>query len=269
VAVVFLSSGRESAVPALEKLNIDTPEQVALEFSLATVGSRFLALAVDTLIQIGCGLVLLTGVALGGWAASFTLAQAGQWFLALAVLGLFVIYYGYFAVFESVWNGQTPGKRVIGLRVIHVSGRPVSVFEALLRNIIRIADQLPGIYAIGIVSVFVTERSQRLGDLAAGTVVVHEMGGRADSREFRADVSATVQGIPSTQHGALKLTAEEIAVVELFLRRREQLEVFGRERAARKIAERMRDRLGITERVEDERLLEEIVEEYKSKGRYR
>ena len=253
-------------MPALEKLNIDTPEQIALEFSLATVGSRFLALAVDTLIQIGCGLVLLAGVGLGAFAASFTPAQADPWFLAVAVLGLFVIYYAYFAVFESIWNGQTPGKRFIGLRVIHASGRPVSVFEAILRNVIRIADQLPGIYAIGIVSVFVTERSQRLGDLAAGTVVVHETAARGGSREFTADVPAVAQ---STQHGALKLTAEEISLIELFFRRREQLDVFGRQRAARKIAERIRERLAITERIDDEQLLEEIVAEYKARGRYR
>jgi uncharacterized RDD family membrane protein YckC len=256
-------------VPALEKLNIDTPEQIALEFSLATVGSRFLALAVDTLIQVACGLVLLTGVGLGAWAASFTPAQAGPWFLALAVLGLFVIYYAYFAVFESIWNGQTPGKRVIGLRVIHASGRPVSVFEAILRNVLRIADQLPGIYAIGIVSVFVTERSQRLGDLAAGTVVVHERAGRGDPPPFAVDAPAPVQPASATQYGAVKLTVEEISVIELFLRRREELDVYGRERAARKIAERMRERLDINERMDPERLLEEIVAEYKTRRRYR
>jgi uncharacterized RDD family membrane protein YckC len=254
------------AVPALEKLNIDTPEQIALEFSLATVGSRFLALAVDTLVQIGCGLVLFAGVGLGAFAASFTPAQAGSWFLAAAVLGLFIIYYGYFAIFESVWNGQTPGKRFIGLRVIHVSGRPLSVFEAILRNMVRIADQLPGIYAIGIISVFVTERSQRLGDLAAGTVVVHEAVASGDAPQFTAEAPAAPA---STQHGALKLTAEEISVIELFFRRRQQLDVFARERAARRIAERIRERLGITERIDDERLIEEVGAEYKARGRYR
>jgi uncharacterized RDD family membrane protein YckC len=253
-------------VPALEKLNIDTPEQIALEFSLATVGSRFLALAVDTLVQIGCGLVLFAGVGLGAFAASFTPAQAGSWFLAAVVLGLFIIYYGYFAIFESVWNGQTPGKRFIGLRVIHVSGRPVSVFEAILRNMVRVADQLPGIYAIGIISVFVTQRSQRLGDLAAGTVVVHEaVAMSGDAAQFTADAR---RAPASTQHGALKLTAEEISVIELFVRRRQQLDVFARERAARRIAERIRERLGITERIDDEQLIDEVGAEYKARGRY-
>lgn len=252
-------------MPALEKLNIDTPEQIALEFSLATVGSRFLALAVDTLVQVGCTILLFIGVGLGALAAAFSFEQAGPWLLALLVLGMFLIYYGYFAVFEAVWNGQTPGKRLIGLRVIHASGRPISVFEAILRNVVRIADQLPGIYAIGIVSIFVTERSQRLGDLAAGTVVVHERAA-ATSHEF---VTPTVPAQSLTQHGASKLTPEEISVIELFLRRREELDGYARLSNAQRVAERIRERLGITTRMDHEQLLEEVVAEYKARGRFR
>jgi uncharacterized RDD family membrane protein YckC len=230
------------------------------------VGSRFLALAIDTAIQIGSALVLFIGVGIGAAAASFTLDQAGPWLMAILVLGLFVIYYVYFAVFEAVWNGQTPGKRVIGLRVIHASGRPVSAFEAILRNIVRIADQLPGIYAVGIVSVFLTERSQRLGDLAAGTVVVHERVEASVSREFMAS-QATAAAL--TSYGATKLTAEEVSVIELFFRRREQLDGHARVRAARRIAERIRDRLGITAPIENEQLLEEVLAEYRARGRFR
>ena len=133
---------------AREKLNIDTPEQVALEFSLATVGSRFLALAIDTLIQVAVAAVLLLLALLLAWISSVTIAAAESWVLAGLVLGMFTIYYGYFAVLEVAWNGQTPGKRIIGLRVMHVSGRPISGFEAILRNVVRIVDQMPGIYAI-------------------------------------------------------------------------------------------------------------------------
>ncbi len=254
-------------MPALEKLNIDTPEQIALEFSLATVGSRFLALAIDTVIQAAFAAVVLI---VGLFAAWITLAldAVRPWILAALVLGLFLIYYGYFAVFEAVWNGQTPGKRVIGLRVMHVSGRPVSVFEAILRNVIRIADQLPGIYAVGIVSVFVTERSQRLGDLAAGTVVVHERAVSAEEiNPFT--VEAPTPTTASTRHGASNLTAAELSVIDLYFRRREQLDGHARLRAARQIADRMRARLEITSAIGDEQLLEELSAESRERGRYR
>lgn len=252
-------------MPALEKLSIDTPEQIALEFSLATVGSRFLALAVDTLVQAACGLVLLIGGGLGSLAAAFTPVAAGPWLLAVLVLGMFVIYYGYFAVFEAIWNGQTPGKRVIGLRVIHASGRPVNAFEAILRNIVRVADQLPGIYAVGIATVFFTERSQRLGDLAAGTVVVHERAA-AGSDAF---VPSSPAAQALTHYGVSKLVADEISVIELFLRRREELDGGARVKSARRVAERIRARLGITARIDDEQLLEEVLAEYKARGRFR
>jgi uncharacterized RDD family membrane protein YckC len=253
-------------VAALEKLNIDTPEQVALEFSLATVGSRFLAVAVDTLIQVGCAVFLFLLILVGMWISSVTVAGARPWVLAVLVLGVFIIYYGYFALFESIWNGQTPGKRVVGLRVIHASGRPVSVFEAVLRNVVRIADQMPGIYAVGIVTVFLTERSQRLGDLAAGTVVVHERTVESPQPEVAGEQAA---GPALTHHGASKLAAEEIAVIDLYFRRRDDLDAYARLRTARQIASRVRQRLGITGKIDDEQLLEQIAAEYRARGRFR
>ena len=249
-----------------EKLNIDTPEQVALEFSLATVGSRFLALAIDTGIQAAGGAVLLVVGLLLVWVSSVTIAGARSWVMAGLVLGFFVIYYGYFAVFEVVWNGQTPGKRIIGLRVVHVSGRPISAFEAILRNVLRIADQMPGIYAIGIFSVFVTERSQRLGDLAAGTVVVHERAVAGDSHGFAAPQPR--QGLV-TAHGAARLTADEIAVIELFFRRQAQLDGYPRIRAAEQIASRVRQRLGVTSTGGNQEFLAEVLAEYHAQSRFR
>jgi uncharacterized RDD family membrane protein YckC len=245
-------------VPALEKLNIDTPEQVALEFSLATIGSRFLAVAIDTIIQIACAIALLLVVAAGIWATGALGLAARPWVLAVLVIGGFVIYYGYFAVFETLWNGQTPGKRVIGLRVIHASGRPISAWEAILRNVVRLVDQMPAIYAIGIISVFVTERSQRLGDLAAGTVVVHER--LAESLD---DVAPQRRAARSA-HGARRLAPEEISVIELFFSRRGQLDGYARMRTAHQIARRVRERLEINAQLDDEQLLEDVVAEYRS-----
>ena len=249
---------------ALDKLSIDTPEQVALDFALASIGSRFLALAVDTLIQTGATLLLvLVGFALVA-VFSVTFETMNPWILAVLFLAYFLIYNAYFAVFEAAWNGQTPGKRVVGLRVISVTGRPISVFEAILRNVVRIADQLPGIYAIGIVSIFVTERNQRLGDLAAGTVVVHERAVEANDLELKLEAPAV-----STRHGASSLAPEEVAIIELFLRRRDQLDDYSRSSKARQIADRIRAQLGNTDRGDDESFLVEVLTEYRERGRYR
>jgi uncharacterized RDD family membrane protein YckC len=257
-------------VAALEKLNIDTPEQVALEFSLASIGSRFLALALDTIIPGFSGLILFLlavfGAAFAATAAGFVLPdEPGPWILGALILGWFIIYAGYFAIFEALWNGQTPGKRVVGLRVIHASGRPISVYEAVLRNVVRIADQLPGIYAVGIVAVFVTERSQRLGDLAASTVVVHEKLVTAAMPEAPAPRRAAV-GAP--HHGAARLSSEEIGLIELYFRRRDELDGVARVRMARQIADRIRERLGVTASIENEQLLEEVLSEHRSLHRY-
>lgn len=250
-------------MPAPENLTIDTPEQSPLEFALAGVGSRFLALAFDSALQLA-GIVVLVIVAviarrLAG--ISVTTASLGTWATALLIAGAFVIYSGYFAIFESVWAGQTPGKRLVGLRVIDLSGRPLAVYGAIVRNLLRIVDQLPGIYGVAILCVLVTRRQQRLGDLAAGTVVVHE---RLEAAASVAASSSTV-----TRHGAARLTAEEILVIEGFLRRREDLDAWVRLQSARRIAARMAEKLGIPSIEDEERLLEQLAAEYRSTDQYR
>jgi uncharacterized RDD family membrane protein YckC len=249
-------------VPASGKLTIDTPEQIALEFTLASVGSRFLALGVDTLVQGGCFLALgLLALALSQVSPLATI-NVRAWGFAVLLLVAFCTYYGYFAAFEAMWNGQTPGKRAIGLRVIAASGRPLSVYEAILRNVIRIADQLPGVYAVGILSVFLTERHQRLGDLAAGTVVVHER----PMERHQADLDARDV---RTRHDVRRLQPEEIALIETFLLRRLDLSDVRRAGTAREIAARIGTRLGVAPVEEPEQFLEDVVAEYRSTGRYR
>jgi uncharacterized RDD family membrane protein YckC len=250
------------AVSTPDQLTIDTPEQIPLEFALAGVGSRFLALAIDTAFQVS-GFLALGLVALGlSLVPSLVAADVRTWGLALLLLGAFVVYYGYFGIFEAVWNGQTPGKRIIGLRVIATSGRPITVYEAILRNVVRIADQLPGVYAIGILSMFLTSKHQRLGDLAAATVVVHERPIEIhdvgmDTRTVRA------------RYGAPGLAAGEIAVIEAFLRRRSDLIDPRRARTAATLAARIRSRLHVTATDDDERFLEDVVAEYRASGGYR
>jgi uncharacterized RDD family membrane protein YckC len=250
-------------VPAPEQLTIETPEHIALEFPLAGVGSRFLAMAFDSLLQ-GIAVVVLVAVglfisALAGTGSSFS--GLGLWGLAILFAIGFAIYSGYFAVFESLWMGQTPGKRLVGLRVLDVSGRPVTVHAAIVRNLLRLIDQLPGVYALGILSILVTRRQQRIGDLAAGTVVVHE---RLDGRVVLPSAAPAAVRV-----GAHRLTAEEIAVVEGFLRRRDDLDPWPRRQAAHSIATRLKAKLDAVSSEDDEVLLELIAAEYRAGEAYR
>src|SRR3954471_13837884 len=158
----------------IEKLTIDTPEQISLEFSLAGLGSRFLAVAIDTLLQFIVGFLLFL-VGLFVLPASGVFGDLGpKWLIAVGVFVFFLIYWGYFAFFETIWKGQTPGKREIGIRVIKDNGGSITAQDAMARNLLRAIDSMPGFYGVGILTMFLNQQNKRLGDFVAGTVVVHE-----------------------------------------------------------------------------------------------
>jgi len=155
------------------------------------------------------------------------IATAPKWVLAVMIVVLFLILNGYFAFFEWMWSGQTPGKRWLKLRVIREDGRPITFWESSIRNLLRAFDMMPGMfYSIGLISVFSTTRDQRIGDMVAGTVVVRER--EAEAPAF-AQVFASPVSDPALRRsfkpvdfqGSLtSLTEAEIQVVETFLRRR-------------------------------------------------
>ena len=235
-----------SSVPTEETLVIETPERVPLHFALASIGNRFLACAVDHFLQtVGLAAVvilfLLTSIGLDNWTERF--AEAPKWAQALLVIAVFVIWSGYFVLFEWAWNGQTPGKRWLRLRVIREDGRPITFWEAAARNLVRLLDMEPfPFYSIGLVSVFVSSRDQRLGDLVAGTVVVRE-------REAQAPTFDQVFSAP-TADSALRrsfkpvpfradlgtLSEREVEVVEAYLRRRWDMEEMLRQWMAWRVA---------------------------------
>jgi uncharacterized RDD family membrane protein YckC len=160
-----------------EHLTISTPEQVAFHYEMAGIGSRFVASMLDHLIMFTA--IFLVNCALYGIffnaALSGTVSDAGVWLiLALMFIISFAIFWGYFVLFETIWNGQTPGKRAGRLRVIRRDGQPVRVGEVMVRNLVRLIDFLPGFYGIGLTTMFINKDACRLGDLAAGTIVVRE-----------------------------------------------------------------------------------------------
>ena len=210
-----------------EILVIETPERVPLHFALASIGNRFLAVAIDHAIQLlTAGLIVLTAAILASF--SFTeqlISGLPKWVYALSTILLFLLVDTYFAFFEWIWNGQTPGKRWMKLRVIREDGRPITFWEAALRNLIRTLDMMP-FYSIGLIWVFINSRDQRVGDMVAGTVVVREREAEAPpfAQVFASPVSdpalrRSFKPVPFTA-SLNSLTDSEIQVVETFLRRR-------------------------------------------------
>jgi uncharacterized RDD family membrane protein YckC len=251
--------------PYVDKLTIETPEQTALEFNIAGVGSRFLALALDTLIQISAVIILIIA---GSYLIHevFPFASGATWTIALFGVLLFLVFIGYFAIFEAIWNGQTPGKRLIRIRVIKETGRPIVPSEAVARNLLRLVDQMPGfLYGVGIVSALISRQNKRLGDLVAGTIVVHEQ----DLRDFRPLWQAPES--PSVvNYGAEKLSAEEFSLIEAFLNRRTSLPPHVRFRMAEQIALRIKPKLTAPPEMmpASEKLLEALAAERRTSAKY-
>jgi uncharacterized RDD family membrane protein YckC len=267
----------QTIIKTEETLIIETPERVELEFALASIGNRFIAALIDHLIQIF--LIILT------WYLIVTISQIDykdffkssdetqKWAIALGLLVLFSIFFGYFALFEWRWNGQTPGKKIVKLRVIREDGRPITFWEASVRNILRIVDSFPGfiipLYSIGLICIFLNNRDQRIGDLFAGTVVIREH----HQKTFSELISEPLNDIAFTrykkkielQFDLSKLTEEEILVVETFLRRRLDMNEKSREWMAWRLALPLMRKLKPVYETKDfsyEGFLEELVHRY-------
>jgi uncharacterized RDD family membrane protein YckC len=249
----------------VDKLTIDTPEQVHLEFVLAGLGSRFMAILLDSLIQI-VGFVVLFILASIFLAFHVFAAGTSNWIVALWLLIFFCLYWGYFAVFEVLWKGQTPGKRWAGIRVIKDSGRPINTFEAIARNLLRAVDSLPAGYAAGVVTMLLNRRNRRLGDFVAGTLVVHESSDRESSIFFN-----TAQNTASVPQAA-QLTLQQAELIEAFLERRLDIPEAIRRQSAKKIADMMATVLAIpaeSRPPDDEDFLEILVKEFRNRARLR
>jgi uncharacterized RDD family membrane protein YckC len=252
--------GGSAELPSeLDKLTIDTPEQLPLEFPLAGVGSRMLAMLVDSTIQFVVAATAIIAGLFVDLSVVVYFASAPLWTQAILGFAFFLLYYGYFAFFEAIWNGQTPGKRYMRIRVIKENGAPITVNDAVSRNLLRLIDQLPGVYGVGIVSTLLSRRSQRLGDFVAGTVVVHERpldGLTTVWRGAAEQVAAPAATGPLL--GARRLTPEEFRVIEAFLERRHSLEKHVRDTFAWQIAQRLGQKLDVPE--ENRRPAEEFLE---------
>jgi len=251
-----------------DKLTIQTPEQTALDFAVAGIGSRFLALAYDMLIQLLIGIIVgvAGAVAVGGMAT--VAPRAGMWGAAIFVLIYFFLYFGYYPLFEILWNGQTPGKRKAGIRVIKDSGRPLTPAETIGRNLMRIVDWLPFFYGVGMVSAFLTRGNKRLGDLVVGSLVVRETS-LSDLKPAWQTAPASVSS-PFGPLGADRLSPEDCALIDSFLNRRAALEVDVRFRMAEEVLRRLKPKLMLPAEstLSTEKILEALAYERRATGSF-
>lgn len=273
-----------------ETLIIETPERVPLAFALASIGNRFLAVAIDHFIQYFSIFILAwLAISLSGFdlnrgttaTASEFFQEMPKWTLAVLIVVVFLIFAGYFVVFEWLWNGQTPGKRLLKLRVIREDGRPITFWEALARNLLRIFDAVPGfvvpVYSVGLIAIFVSGRDQRVGDVFAGTVVVRERLDEAPTfaETFSNPVSDAafrrVQKRIDFRADVRLITESEIEVAEAFLRRRWDLTDCQRLWMAWRVALPMMYRLKPNYDLQDfsyEGFLEELVHRFHAQNRF-
>ncbi len=219
-------------MPTLEyrqHMEVETPEHVTLDLEIAGIGSRGLAAILDMVFLVGglfaafVALSILVGF-------GFTL---GSWGAAVLLLGGFAVWTGYFIFFEGLRRGQTPGKRMVGIRVLMDTGHAVTPAAAAVRNLLRLADFLPPPYLLGTVLVAFHPRGKRLGDLFAGTIVVRDRPGEVMPER-------TPSVAPDTPPGLPELTDDEYRLLEQFQRREGQLP----EEARARLASRLVDRLG-------------------------
>jgi uncharacterized RDD family membrane protein YckC len=264
-----------------DQLSIDTPELVSIEVPLAGIGSRFIAILVDTLIWVPATLLLEWGLHLVLPAITAFSEISAQWTVAAYTFVTFLLYWGYFTLFEAFWNGQTPGKRVAKIRVIQRSGRAIGFVESLARNLIRVIDQIPFFYGVGVITMFATKQHQRLGDLAAGTLVVRDretetpIWGESGSRTFtaqlfeKAHIEEPHMAVRLPENGISRLSASDLEVLEGFFSRRLDMSLATRQALAERILAAIQAKSGLEtpQGVSVETFLEATARQLRDQGR--
>ncbi|MEG4227655.1 RDD family protein [Microcoleus sp. N9_B2] len=230
------------------RFTLHTPESVELEFTLAGIGNRAYALLLDYIIFGLILIVFLVGVLIFNSVLLETIAQLlgitnrlELWLIAVQVLIGFFIYVGYFVFFETVWCGQTPGKRRVKIRVIRDDGRPVRLQQSTLRALLRPFDDL---FFIGVFFIVFSQREKRLGDLVAGTLVIQEE--QPVSAAWKVSTSArSLAKKLLIEADISRLLPEDFAVVREYLQRREAMIPNARNELSKQLATQVKEIIGL------------------------
>ncbi len=225
-------------------IQVVTPENVTVTYELAGIGSRGLAIMLDTVLEgIIVLIVLLAGTGVAYISQSVMVRITGMVILWVVLVFIWVIYP---IIFEIVWDGRTPGKRLAGLRVIREGGYPINGTSAIIRNLARFIDFLPIFYGVGIITMFVQPEYKRLGDIIAGTIVIREpVAGEIllAAREEPIEEDLAV-GLPDIRN-LDRLTSEDYQALRSFVQRQGQLKPPIQERLAGQILQALSPKLDI------------------------
>lgn len=218
-----------------------TPENVSIDYELAGFASRCAAAVLDLLLQ--ASVLLILGLVYLILVATIKFSIVG-WPTAVLIVAGFLLWYGYFVYFETAWNGQTPGKRALRLRVVKYGGTPIDLSCAAIRGLIRVIDMT----LIGLIAMLITPRSQRLGDFAAGTLVVKERAQwQGDLKQIKPQ--PTVDFAESELIRNIELiTPEQFDMTRKFVERAAELQPQAKEQLASRIALALMQHLGIEDR---------------------
>ena len=264
-----------------DELRMASPERVEFSYQLAGIGSRFLAVLIDHLIQsalLSGAALLLIAVIFGMWAGTEAwdlrhldkIITSFTWIVwAVLLVVVFAITWGYFVFFEMTRNGQTPGKKIANLRVIREGGYSVDFFASVVRNLVRYFDFLPAGYFVGVGIMFFSPQSKRAGDYAAGTVVIKERGEKAPE-VLRLPQSEIEPSTAPPPPGIERITRDEYTMVREFLLRRAELEPGSRNNLARRLAGTLAGKLELEAPIDPaacEQFLERVAREYREHAR--
>ena len=259
-----LAGNTPDVASELADYEILTPERVRLRYDIAGIGSRSAAALIDTAIQ---ALIVIALIVL----AFLTLAllprargsiqgpvQAGLGIIFIVeTVGTFVVAWAYYLLFELAWSGQTPGKRAVGVRVIRENGYPIRAWDAVVRNLVRIVDGPPFGVVIGLLAMLLNARSRRLGDFAAGTIVVREAKHRSVSSITAADEAS----VSEASIAPPSLSAQDATLVRDVLMRRHSMEAQVWGSLAHRLAVRLAQAYGLRtpSAMDDEAFLESLT----------
>lgn len=208
-------------------IKIRTPESVELEFTLAGIGNRALALLIDyTVLGAAIAIIVLLASLIAEQLTDLATLLGGEtdaielWLAAILLLVLFTVFVSYFVIFEMIWQGQSPGKRFAKIRVIQENGRPPGLFQATLRSLLRPVDD---ILFLGFFFIIFTKREKRLGDWLAGTLVVQNEQSASDKALQTSPAATQIANQLSDLADLSQLTTDDFLVIRAYLTRRTQL----------------------------------------------